>query len=149
MIKALTRLQLQIVVVIDFKTVVTDSKCMCIVNVWINSGQDTHNGSVRIFINAEITKGDSRGSIIAADDGHGHLAIKTTSMVISNSYGISLNQLLTISQGGNSTFINLKVPVDCFVGSVEGRRKGTYIVVRTSSESDGVVVACIDICKGK
>ena len=87
--------------------------------------------------------------IITTGDGNGHLLIDTTALVISNSYGISLNQLLTISQGGNNTFINLKVPVDGFVGGIEGGRKGADIVGSIGRKSKSVVVACIGIREGK
>ena len=71
-----------------------------------------------------INHADDRG-YITTGDGHRDLLIDTATLVISNSYGISLNQLLTISQGGNSTFIYLKVPVNCFVGGVNGRCEST------------------------
>ena len=89
-IETLASFELQVVIAIDFKTVVTDSKCMCIALVWISGGQDTHNGSVCIFIDVEITEGDSCGSIITTDDGHSDLLINTGSVAIRHGHGVGL-----------------------------------------------------------
>ena len=148
MIETLASFELQVVITIDFKTIVTDSEGD-ISSVWINSGQDTHNGSIRIFIDAEITEGDSCWSIIAAGDSHGDLLIETSAVIVSDGDGVGLDQLFICTNSCNGAFIHLEVPVDDLVGRIEDGRKGANIVGSICYKGEGVIVAWIGIREGK